>query len=507
MFIAESLDICDPVLAYDRIMEEIRIEKYLKPEKKSRNGRQGYDRVNMLKTVLYGFMDTGYVSLRELEDRCKVNLRYMYLMDSKTPSYHCFGDFINEELSEGAEEIFRAVMKYIGAKDQVDMQHIYIDGTKLEANASKYSWVWRKGTEKLRYKLFGRVTALLNEINEEISYAGVHIETGTEYTPEQLEEVAERYADLTGIEAEGTGNGHKRRKTEQQRYYEKLVTFAKKLNEYTEKLSICGPERNSYSKTDHDATFMRMKCDHMGNDRLLPGYNIQIAVADEYIAAVDVQRYRSDMDCFIPLMEKFRKLYGYYPRYPIADAGYGSYNNYIYCQDHGMEKFMKFPTYRKETEDEKYRNDPFRAVNFKIDETGDLVCPNGISFKFLYRKTIRGNLYGRQEEIYECEDCSGCPYAERCKKAERNRTVSLNRELTAMHREVLENLENIHGALLRMNRSIQAEGTFGILKQDRLYNRIVRRGMISVRLELYLVAIGHNLYKYYNKSLRSQIAA
>ena len=351
------------------------------------------------------------------------------------------------------------------------------------------------------------MTALLNEINEEISYAGVHIETGTEYTPEQLEEVAERYADLTGIEAEGTGNGHKRRKTEQQRYYEKLVTFAKKLNEYTEKLSICGPERNSYSKTDHDATFMRMKCDHMGNDRLLPGYNIQIAVADEYIAAVDVQRYRSDMDCFIPLMEKFRKLYGYYPRYPIADAGYGSYNNYIYCQDHGMEKFMKFPTYRKETEDEKYRNDPFRAVNFKIDETGDLVCPNGKSFRFLYRKTIRGNLYGRQEEIYECEDCSGCPYAERCKKAERNRTVSLNRELTAMHREVLENLENIHGALLRMNRSIQAEGTFGILKQDRLYNRIVRRGMISVRLELYLVAIGHNLYKYYNKSLRSQIAA
>ena len=506
MFIAESLDICDPVLAFDRIMEEIGIEKYLRPEKR-KYGRQGYDRVNMLKTVLYGFMDTGYVSLREMEDRCRVNLRYMYLMDSKTPSYHCFGDFINEEVSEGIEDIFRAVMQYIGAKDHVDMQHIYIDGTKLEANASKYSWVWRKGTEKLRYKLFGKVTALLNEINEEISYAGIHMETGTEYTPEQLEELAKRYADLTGIEPQGTGDGHRRRKTAQQRHYENLVICAKRLSDYTEKLRICGPERNSYSKTDHDATFMRMKCDHMGNDRLLPGYNIQIAVADEYIAAVDVQRYRSDMDCFIPLMEKFRKLYGYYPRYPIADAGYGSYNNYIYCRDHGMEKFMKFPTYRKETEDEKYRNDPFRAVNFKTNEVGDPVCPNGKVFRFSYRKAIKGNLFGRQEEIYECEDCSGCPYAVQCKKAERNRTISLNRELTAMHREVLENLGSIHGALLRMNRSIQAEGTFGILKQDRLYNRIVRRGLNSVRLELFLVSIGHNLYKYYNKSLRSQCAA
>ena len=507
MFIAESLEICDPVLAYDKIMEEIGIELYLKPENRNRIGRPGYSRVNMLKTILYGFMDTGYVSLRELEDRCRINLRYMYLMDSKTPSYHCFGDFINEELQDGIEDIFKAVMEYIGVKDHVDMQHLYIDGTKLEANANKYSWVWRKGTEKSRYKLFGKVTALLAEINEEIVYTGVHIETGPEYTPEQLEKLAERYAELVKIDRQQFKHGRGHHKTDQQRHYEKLIVYAKKLSEYTEKLKICGPDRNSYSKTDHDATFMRMKRDYMGNDQLLPGYNIQIAVADEYIAAVDVQQYRSDMDCFIPLMEKFKNLYGFYPRYPIADAGYGSYNNYIYCQEHGMEKFMKFPMYKKETEDEKYHSDPFRAVNFKTDEAGNLVCPNGKAFRFAYRKAVKGNLYGRQEEIYECEDCSGCPHAEQCKKTDRNRTIHLNQELTSMHREVLENLESVHGALLRMNRSIQAEGTFGILKQDRWYRRIVRRGLDAVRLELYLISVGHNLYKFYNKSLRSQSAA
>lgn len=167
-----------------------------------------------------------------------------------------------------------------------------------------------------------------------------------------------------------------------------------------------------------------------------------------------------------------------------------------------MEKFMKSPMYKKETTDEKYHDDPFRAVNFETDSEGDLICPNGRKFHLAYRKPVKGNQYGRQEEYYTCEDCSECPYAERCKKTEKNRTVRINAELSSMHQEVLENLQSIHGALLQMNRSIQAEGTFGIIKYDRWYKRIVRRGLESVRLELFLVSIGHNLYKFHNKQKR-----
>ena len=234
----------------------------------------------------------------------------------------------------------------------------------------------------------------------------------------------------------------------------------------------------------------------MGNDQLLPAYNVQAGVADEYIAVVDTNQYRSDMDCFVPLMERFHKVYGFYPKYPVADAGYGSYNNYIYCEQHGMEKYMKFPMFEKETKDKRYRDNPFRAGNFRIDETGVLRCPNNKAFNFMFRKNVRGNEYGRQEEVYVCEDCSGCPYASQCKKTDKNRTIRLNKELTSMHEEVLRNLESIQGALLRMNRSIQAEGTFGILKNDRWYKRIVRRGIRNVRMEVFLVSIGHNLYKY-----------
>ena len=252
---------------------------------------------------------------------------------------------------------------------------------------------------------------------------------------------------------------------------------------------------------------MRIKTDYMGNDQLLPAYNVQIGAADEYIAVVDVNHYRSDMDCFIPLMEHFKQTYGFYPKYPVADAGYGSYNNYIFCEQNGVEKYMKFPMFKKETKDQKYHEDPFRAVNFRIDEQGVMRCPNDKAFHLLYRRGVRENQYGRKEELYECEDCSGCPYAEKCKKTDKNRTIRINQELTAMHQEVIENLESIHGALLRMNRSIQAEGTFGIMKNDRWYKRIVRRGIDSVKLEVLLVAIGHNLYKYQNKKMRNRTAA
>ena len=140
-------------------------------------------------------------------------------------------------------------------------------------------------------------------------------------------------------------------------------------------------------------------------------------------------------------------------------------------------------------------------------EDGIMRCPNGKNFYLQYRKNVKGNKYGRQEEVYQCEDCSGCPYAEQCKKTDKNRTVRINRELTAMHQEVIENLESIQGALLRMNRSIQAEGTFGIMKNDRWYKRIVRRGIKSVLLEVFLVSIGHNLYKYHNKQKKVATAA
>ena len=266
-------------------------------------------------------------------------------------------------------------------------------------------------------------------------------------------------------------------------------------------MDICGDKRNSYSKTDHDATFMRVKKDYMGNDQLLPAYNVQMGVCDGYIAVYGVYQYASDSDCFQPLIEEFKRRNHKYPKYPVADAGYGNLNNYLYCQEHGMEKYMKFPMYEKETKDKKYRDDPYRAVNFRVNEAGRLVCPNIKEFLFLRTEPVKGNQYGRTVELHQCEDCSGCPHRAKCHKSGSDRIIRLNYELTSIHKEVLDNLNSIHGALLRMNRSIQSEGTYGEIKANRGYERFRRRGINKAILEIALISCGFNLHKYHLSKL------
>ena len=398
---------------------------------------------------------------------------------------------------------------YIFDVDKVDLDHTYIDGTKIEANANRYSWVWKKSCIKNRDKVFEKVSSLIDEINDKtLSYLGIKIEKREEYAIDYLENILDEIKKVTGVNPKEFVNGRGHRKTMEQRQYQKLEEYKDRLKAYAKHIEVCGEQRNSYSKTDHSATFMRVKSDYMGNGQLLPAYNLQAAICDEYIAVVDVKQYATDNECFVPLMEKFNATYGHYPKYPVADAGYGSYNNYLYCAEHGMEKYMKFTMFEKETKDEKYHNDPYRAVNFKTDEKGNLICPNGKKFIYKYDKHIYKNKYGRTEEIYECEDCSGCPHRDKCcKRASGNRTVKMNRELTSIHEEVINNLESIQGALLCMNRSIQSEGTFGIIKWDRSYKRLFRRGQEAVILELTLISCGFNLYKYHNKKNRVVLAA
>ena len=502
--IERIIEISDPVYSFSEIVDCIDLTSYF-AEKGCKMGRPRYSYTKLLKVILFSFMENGYVSLRNIEKSCKTDIRYMWLLDEmKAPTFVTIGNFIRDCLTTNIEDIFVAINKVIFEKENVDLTHTYIDGTKIEANANKYTWVWKKSCITNRDKTFVKVTELIEKINsEDLACLGVKIEKRTEYAIEYLEDILHKYKELLNIDESKFVHGCGKRKTNYQRNYETLLEYKEKLTNYAKHIEICGEKRGSYSKTDKDATFMRIKRDYMGNDQLLPSYNMQVAVCDEYIATVDVKQYASDMDCFIPLMEKFNEQYGNYPKYPVADAGYGSFNNYIFCEQHGMEKFMKFTMFEKETKDAKYRDNPYRAVNFKQDENGNLLCPNNKKFHFKFEQHVKGNNYGRTEEVYECESCEGCPHKKDCcPKARNNRTIRLNQELTSMHEEVLKNLSSIHGALLCMNRSIQAEGTYGVIKWDKSYKRLRRRGIESVLLEFILICCGFNLYKYHNKQNR-----
>ena len=334
------------------------------------------------------------------------------LQDNPPPSHSTIGNFMNNVLNRKIDEIFADINSYIFTMGNVDLNHVYIDGTKIEANANKYSWVWKKSCEKNRLKVFARITELLGEMNEKISSFCVKFGIREEYAIEYLEQIQQQYVKLCGFDPETAIRGRGHHKTIEQRHYDKLSEYISRLKKYAEHIKICGDERNSYSKTDHDATFMRMKKDYMGNDQLLPGYNIQLGVCDEYIAVFDVKQYASDMECFKPLIEKFNQIYEKYPEYPVADAGYGSFNNYLYCE-----------------------------------------------------------------------------------------------ELTKFHKEVLCNLNSIHGALLRMNRSIQSEGANGIIKWNRSYTRARRRGSKALNLEIAMICCGFNLHKFHLKKSAIKKAA
>ena len=507
--IEKLIDISDPVYTFCEVMDHIDLSRYF-VAKGYKTGRPRCDKQKLLKVILFAFMENGISSLRDMEKLCRNDIRYMYLLDGmKAPSFATFGNIIRQELTDSIEQIFLDVNTYIFQKDHVDLEHTYIDGTKIEANANRYTWVWKKSCTRNREKVFGKISLLIDAMNHEVlGYLGVKLEKREEYAVNYVAELLEMYKKETNLDESTFVSGCGHRKSIYQKQYQELQGYLERLKNYARHIEICGEVRNSYSKTDHDATFMRIKRDYMGNDQLLPAYNLQAAVCDEYIAAVDVKPYASDMECFVPLMEKFNKSYGRYPKYPVADSGYGSYNNYLYCEEHGMEKYMKFTMFKKETSDKKYSENPYRAVNFKRDEAGNLICPNGRAFHFKSRRHVYRNKYGRSEDIYECESCEGCQYKnECCPKGAGNRTIRMNQELTSIHQEVVANLESVHGALLRMNRSIQAEGTFGIIKWDKSYKRLFRRGENNVILELTLISCGFNLNKYHNKRQRSELSA
>lgn len=507
--IEKIIDISDPVYTLCEVMDHIDLTRYF-VEKDCKIGRPRCDSDKMLKIILFTFMEHGISSLRNIEKLCRTDIRYMYLLDGmKAPSFATFSNFIRNELTTSIEQIFIDINSYIFDQEHVDLHYTYIDGTKIEANANRYTWVWKKSCIKNRNKVFEKISLLIDTMNSEIlSFLNVKLEKRDEYAIDYVEALLESYQKAINLEVSKfvSGAGHK--KSIHQKQYQEMQGYLERLKKYAKHIEVCGERRNSYSKTDYDATFMRIKRDYMGNDQLLPAYNMQAAICDEYIAVIDAKPYASDMECFQPLMEKFNATYGHYPTYPVADAGYGSYNNYLYCEEHGMEKYMKFTMFERETKNQKYHYDPYRAVNFKRDEHGNLICPNNKKFIYKCDRHIYKNQYGRTEEIYECEDCAGCLYrSECCKRAHGNRTIRLNRELTEIHKEVINNLESIHGALLCMNRSIQSEGTFGIIKWDRSYKRLFRRGEKAVILEFTLISCGYNLYKYHNKKHRTSIAA
>ena len=257
------IEINDSVYTFNEVVSHIDLKKYFVEKDYKATGRPRYEREKLLKVLLFAFMECGYPSLRETEKLCKVDMRFIWLLDEmKAPSYATLCDFINQELTCSLEEIVQEINNYIFGKENVDLDHVYIDGTKIEANANKYSWVWKKSCLTSISREFEKITKAFQEVNETVlQYLGLKLGIREEYSVEYLAEMQTELLKVTGMTQEQFVHGSGRRKTPVQRLYERIDDSRKKLKGYREKVEICGEKRNSFSKTDHDATFMHIKKD------------------------------------------------------------------------------------------------------------------------------------------------------------------------------------------------------------------------------------------------------
>lgn len=474
----------DSVRLIDEIIEEISNEvKY-----NWNSNHQNTARI-MMKIIIYGLMERT-TSLRDIEKSCKRDINFKWLLQNETaPSKSTIGRFIQKNTS-AIEGVFYYLVDLLNNRNEMDNKTVYVDGTKIEAYANKYTFVWKKAVNKHEKSLDEKIADFMNQINSEytVSFKPYQIKWCLDYLKQKIESNRVQLV-----------YGKGKRKTQIQRQYEQLQEHYERKSKYIDYNSKFNG-RNSFSKTDIDATFMHMKEDHMRNSQLKPGYNVQIAVNSEYIVGLDVSSERSDKLTLIPLLDKLERKAPIKFESVTADAGYESEENYSYLDTHNITSYIKPQNYErsKKKSNKKYIG---RLENMEYDKSSDeYICTNGQRLKFSYMKT-RKSKSGFESEIkvYECESCDNCPYKSQCTKSQYNKQLHIAVKFHEFRKESLANITSDVGIIFRINRSIQVEGAFGVLKEDYGFRRLLRRGMNGVKTEFTLRCIAYNINKLWNK--------
>ncbi len=452
--------------------------------------------ITMFEILVFAYMNRKFSS-REIEGLCKTDIRFMWLLNGEpAPSDSTITRFQRGHLAESIESLFYQFVEKLYEMEEVKFKNLFVDGTKIEAYANKYTFVWKKAVEKNLAKLEKKISALLPVISERY---GFNESISLEDCYESLLRQAQW---LNIVFASGKG----KHKTQLQRDIEILKEYIDKKAEYCSHLGKFG-NRNSFSKTDTDATFMHMKEDYMRNGQLKPGYNIQIGVESEYIVGVGSFSNRSDVNTLIPFLNRIKSHTNRRFENIIADAGYESSENYLYLEENGQNCFIKPQNYEI-SKKRSYKANPYTVENMTYNANRDeYICPNGRKLKFRSEsKKTTENGYTISTKYYSNDKCGRCPHRDKCHRSKNGyRTVRVNQVLNEYRPKVLEALTSEEGTLLRMNRSIQVEGVFGVLKEDYGFRRFLTRGKRNIETQFFLLAFALNIEKLCNREKKGRI--
>lgn len=484
-------------------------------------GRSPYNPSMLIKIIIFSYTQRIF-SGREMAKLLRENITYMWISGGNTPDFRTINRFRSETLKEEINKIFSEVLELLISEKYIKLENYFLDGTKIEANANKYTFVWKKSTEKHNENLKGKIKELLKSIDE-IGVLEEKLYEGKDYPEVEKPTISDDKIEIVSkninmqtkkeknndsdddIDSSGLGEKLEKIKAKAETSNNKLLKNAVKLIErdyqprlikYEKHIKILG-ERNSFSKTDTDATFMRMKEDHMRNGQLKAGYNIQTGTENQFIVGYSVHQKPGDTTCLIPHLEKVKELLGNkMPKNIVADAGYGSEENYEYIKENNLGNYVKYNTFHKE-ETRKYKNDIYKSANFKYNEKEDtFLCPTGREMEFLNERSERTeNGYTNKLRYYKCSSCSGCSEKELCTKAKDDRIIQVNFNLIEHRKAAKENLWSEKGIALRKQRSIDVEPVFGMIKGNRHFKRFLLRGIEKVNIEWGIIAIAHNIKK------------
>ncbi len=455
-------------------------------------GTSSYDPKMMLKVIVYAYTVDIYSS-RKIEKATKENIHFMWLSGMTPLDHMTINRFRSERIRPVFESIFTQVVGLLADKGLITLETYFLDGTKIEANANKYTFVWKKSVEGYQAKLRAKVREHLEEIdriNEEEDRLAEALPEPEEVSAEDIAEAARRINEK--LKARPKDKELKRAKKAFEQDY--LV----RARRYEEQLDVF-QERRSFSKTDNDATFMRMKEDHMGNGQLKAAYNVQIGTENQFIVASTLHRRAGDTACMIPHVEHAKNLYGMPPYTLTTDAGYGSEENHAYLESLDVRAFVKYNMFHKEQK-RFFKKDPTQPKNWGFNKNADeWMCLQGRTLSFLHEKKERSDLgYESTVRLYRCCDCSGCPHQKKCTKSDdesRNRTIYVNPLRDAYRRRAERRLTSAEGVVLRRRRATDVETVFGNIKQNHGFKRFTLRGLDKVTHEWHLVAFAHNMRK------------
>lgn len=460
-------------------------------------GTSSYHPRMLLKVIVYAYAEQIY-SGRRIAKAVREHIPFMWIAGGNRPDFRTINRFRSERLKGKIQAVFTEVLAYLIDANYVKYEHYFIDGTKIEANANRYSYVWKKSTVRNRKNLEEKVKELfkkIDEINEveEEEYGEKDLEElgeDSEIDSEKLKELAERLSKKLEGEPE-----NKAAKKAQKMINSDYLPRMKKYEQYEEIFD----GRNSFSKTDHDATFMRMKEDHLRNRSVKPGYNVQIGTEDQWILGFSIHQNPADNPTLMPHLQQLKQNLGEIPPVWIADAGYGCEENYEILEKEGITPYVKYRSFerdikkrRKIAEKEKYR-----AQQFKYDETSDtFLCPENKQLlyeKIEYERSATG--YISEKRVYRCQDCAGCAAREKCTSSKYGRTIRFSPKLERMKQRVFERLISSEGKKMRSQRGADVEAVFGLLKGNKKFRRFHLRGLEKVEVEWGLLSIAHNLSK------------